>query len=512
MENQTYVDAIQAQTQVLADLISQNKTAQKDQESLFANTLSELVKAVGGERVEKTSTATGHSGTLLHGPGGMFNTPGLSSALISTHVRSRGLGSLLPAFPSNEVVPYFGFITGFGAESGDEPTNPCDDAPTGYMKSGTLTAKFGHVARDTQTIRLPDTIKKINRSDFTDLTLINSLLNPDHVGVHMPANISESGILDMATQAEQVIAGVNMERKLHGDLLWNGDGTGANDTPGGGYVEYPGLDNQIVTAQVDAETNAAMAAADSLVLDFGYQDVATSDIVEFMEEAEDYNFNLAEDTGIGPVNGVLVMRPNAFRALTSVWPIQYNTQPEQAIIAGSEARVIIDARANVDQRDNMRNQLYLDLNGKRFSVVLDTGITEENNSTNPTDLDAYEYASSIYYIPLSVIGGLPVTYFEYLDYTLASPQEALISMAPKFWWTDGGRFLWSYDGQFTCFKLKMETDPRVVLRTPHLAWKIQDVKYSRLVNLRDPDPDNDYWVNGGVSIRNLSPTQYAAWL
>ena len=294
-------------------------------------------------------------------------------------------------------------------------------------------------------------------------------------------------------------------------MLWSGDGTGAADMPGGGYIEFPGLDNQIVTAQVDAETGAAMASADSLVLDFGYQDIATSDIVEFIEEAEDYNFNLAEDTGIGPVEGVLVCRPNAFRALTSVWPIQYNTQPEMAIIAGSEARVIIDARANINDRDAMRNGLYLDVNGKRLSVVLDTGIVEENNATNPTDLDAYEFASAIYYVPLRVIGGLPVTYWEFLDHQLSVPQEALLN-GLQTWYTDSGRWLWSMDGKFTCFKMKMETDPRVVLRTPHLAWKIQDVKYSRMVPLRDPDPENSYWVDGGVSIRNLSPTQYAAWL
>jgi len=510
MNESTFVEAIQAQTKALTDLISagQQKEAQG---TAFAKTVNDLVAALKqGDLVNKDALAAGHAGTLLHGPGGMFNTPGLSSALISTHVKSRGLGYLLPAFPSNEVAPYFGFITGFGEEIGSEPNAPCDDAPTGYMKSGTLTAKFGHVSRDTQTIRLPDTIKKINRADFTDLTLINSVLNQNGADTLYPPSVNEAGMLDMVTKAEQVIAAVNMERKVS-KLLWSGDATGANDTPGGGYVEFPGLDNQIATGQVDAENNQAMPAADSLVLDFGYQDVATSDIVEFMEEAEDFNYNLAEDTGVGPVEGALVMRPNTFRSLTSVWPIQYNTQPEMAIIAGSEARVIIDARANITDRDAMRNGLYLDLNGKRFNVVLDTGIVEENNATNPSDLNAYEYASSIYYIPLKIVGGLPVTYWEYLNHQLSVPQTQLLQ-GMQTWWTDGGRWLWSMDGKFTCFKVKMETDPRIVLRTPHLAWKIQNVKYTRMVALRDPDPENDYWVNGGVSIRNLSPTQYAAWL
>jgi hypothetical protein len=216
MNESALAQAIQDQTQVLADLLQQNQTAQKSQESVFAKTVNDLMTALKqGDLVQqKDALAAAHSGTLLHGPGGMFNTPGLSDTLISTHVKARGLGQLLPAFPTNETTPYFGFITGFGEETGSEPNTPCDDAPTGYMKSGTLTAKLGHVSRDTQTIRLPDTIKKINRSDFTDLSLINAVLDPSTAGTYRPPSLNEQGMLDMVTKAEQVIAGVNMERKI----------------------------------------------------------------------------------------------------------------------------------------------------------------------------------------------------------------------------------------------------------------------------------------------------------
>ena len=464
-----------------------------------------LAQLVNGQQTSDKAVAAAHTGTLLHGPGGMFNTPGLSSGIISLHVRSKGLGQLRPAFPSNETNPFYGFITGFGAEAGDEPVNPCDAAPTGYMKSGTLTAKFGHVARDTKTIRLPDTIKKLNRGDFTDLNLINSVLSPDSTGIYYPNDLNEQGLLDMVTKAEMVIAGINMERKLS-TLLWTGDATVS--TAQEGYVEFPGLDNQIATGQVDAELNSAMPSADSLILNFGYQDVTQADIVEPIEEAEDYVFNLAEDTGLS-VEGVFVMRPQAWRAISSVWPIQYNTQPDMATIAGSEARVIIDGRTNIQERDAMRQGLYLDVNGRRFGVVLDTGIVELDNDN--ANLDADEFASSVYFVPLRA-ANMPVTYWEYLNHQLSVPQTQLLR-GMETWYTDGGRFLWSYDGQYTCFNLKMETDPRVVLRTPHLAFKIQNVKYRRsYAPLRSDDPASSYWKDGGVSIRNISPTQYATWL
>ena len=48
------------------------------------------LQAMLGEISGVTLKQQGHTGTLLHGPGGMFNTPGLDEAIISTHVRSTG--------------------------------------------------------------------------------------------------------------------------------------------------------------------------------------------------------------------------------------------------------------------------------------------------------------------------------------------------------------------------------------------------------------------------------------
>lgn len=500
--NEALADAIRQQTETLAGLIRSQGDQRKETDSALAEVLSSMKQ----NSTQAKAAAAAHTGTLLHGPGGLFNTPGLDQALISLHVKSKGLGQLLPAFPSVDTTPFFGFITGFGAESGSEPVNPCDDAPTGYIKSGTLTAKFGHVARDTKTIRLPDTIKKLHRGDFTDLMLTNAMMNPDSSGTYYPQDVTEQGFLDQVVRAEQVIAAVNMERKLS-SLLWNGDATVA--TAQEGYVEFPGLDSQIATGQVDAELGNAMASADSVIMDWAYQSIGTADIVEPVEELEDYIFNLAEDTGIGPISGVLVMRPQAWRALTNAWPVFQSVQPN-SVPTGTDARILIDARTNVDERNRMRQGLYLDINGRRYDVVLDTGITEENHSTN-AGLAVNEFASAIYFVPLTVVGGMPVTYWQYLPHQMSVPQTQLLN-GMETWWTDGGRFLWSYDGTFTCFKLKMETDPRVVLRTPHLAWKIQNVKYTKLVPYRSDDPTSDYWKDGGVSLRNLSPTQNAVWL
>lgn len=491
-------------------LVPQAATGSAAEETIlkqFAGGLAkELMQALqqNGAMKQKDALANAHTGTLLHGPGGLFSTPGLSEAIISTHVRARGLGQLLPAYPSVDTDPRYGFITGFGAESGDEPATPCDDAPTGYIKSGTLTAKFGHVARDTKTIRTPDINKRIHRGEFTDLVMVGSILNPDSQGVYMPTDIDASQMINNVIRAEQVIAGVNMERKLS-KLLWTGDST-VNTS---GYSEFPGLDSQVATGQVDFETNTAMPAADSKVFSLGYQKLGDFDIVEPVEELEDYMFNLASDTGVDPVTWVVVVHPQMWRYLSEVWPTQAVEQPNY-LTANTDARYLVDANQMVNERNAMRASMSIEINGRTYSVVTDHGIVQTDDS-NDANLGTGEFASPMYFLPLSIVGNLPVLYWEYFNHQL-SVSDIEVLRGNETFWSDGGRFLWSYDGKFTCFKLKMETDPRVILRTPHLAWKLEDIVYARnWAPLRDPDPDSNYWVNGGVSIRNVDPSGYHVW-
>ena len=122
-----------------------------------------------------------------------------------------------------------------------------------------------------------------------------------------------------------------------------------------------------------------------------------------------------------------------------------------------------------------------------------------------------EYASSIYFVPLTITGSFPVTYMEYLDYRMAQPDMALLpGHVPEFW-SDDGVFMWAYEGIKYCFKLTARTEQRVVLRTPQLAGKLQHVKYTPLQHLREPYPDSPYWEDGGVSLRP-DETKYAVWL
>jgi len=55
-----------------------------------------------------------------------------------------------------------------------------------------------------------------------------------------------------------------------------------------------------------------------------------------------------------------------------------------------------------------------------------------------------------------------------------------------------------------CFKIQAEVEPRLVLRTPQLAARIQNVKYVPLQHVREPDFDSPYRYKGGLSTRGVA--------
>jgi hypothetical protein len=100
---------------------------------------------------------------------------------------------------------------------------------------------------------------------------------------------------------------------------------------------------------------------------------------------------------------------------------------------------------------------------------------------------------------------------EYVDYRQAQMDVNLLNGMQEFWWTDNGFFSWAYEGIKWCYKLALKNEPRVVLRTPQLAGRIDAVMYSPLQHLRDSNPSSVYWADGGVSIRGGLSTPYAVW-
>ena len=469
MENQSLEALVQQNAQIL------NLLAQKEIKSA-------------------TGTATN---TILHGIGGLWSGAGVERDVISAHIRPHGLGSALRKVPSVFEDPRFSALTGYTATTGDRPTRSCANAPKGYVKSCELTAYFGLTRMDTQEIDVTEVMLRANRGDHVDLRLRGEVLG---MTGFTPSGLDQSKILNIVTMSEMVVAGVNAERQMGTDL-WQGTvATGA----------FPGLDAQIVTGQVDARTNAACPALDADVKSFAYNDVcgSTLDIVEYLAQMAYYLHWNAQQTGLLPVDWVIAMRPELWYELSACYPCSFLSNRCQNS-SGTNIAVMNDM-TNITLRDSMREGMYIPINGRNYRVVTDDGIYEANNANN-ANLAAGQFASSIYFVPLTIQGGYPVTYMEYVDFRQAQTDTGLLQGMEDWFWTDNGLFSWSITKEKWCYQLHLVAKPRVILRTPQLSGKIQNIMYSPLQHLRSSDPDSTYFMDGGVSIINNPGTRYAVW-
>jgi hypothetical protein len=465
----------------------------------------EILEKLANKESNQHTKAPANAGTYteLHGVGSLWGRSSVERDVVTAHMRpTPGLASILPLLPSLSEDPRFGALTGYTATNGAEAATPCDDAPAGYVKACNLTAQFGRLQRDTQTIDWDRVALRRNRGDFSDLMLRGQVLGMTNLS---PIDTASSDILNIVTLSEMVIAAVNMERAL---VTQSWQGSPANNNAGGGYKEFPGLDNQIATGHVDADTNTACTALDSDVKNFAYDLVGGTgrDIVEYLSMLEFYLRYNATQMGLDPVSWVVVMRPELWFELSAVWPCRYLSN-RCATSSGSNP-IVINDNVNVSARDDMRNGKFIDINGNRYPVIVDVGINEQTNITNG-NVGLGQYASSIYMVPLTITGNFPVTYREHVDYRAGATDAAFLRGNERFW-SDDGVYSWALEDTKWCYKLSVKTEQRFILRTPQLAGRIDAVLYEPLQHLRESNPDSPYFADGGVSMV-ADETSYAVW-
>ncbi len=159
----------------------------------------------------------------------------------------------------------------------------------------------------------------------------------------------------------------------------------------------------------------------------------------------------------------------------------------------------------------MRNGSYLLVDGVRIPVVVDDGITEEDDSDSAL-IPAGQFASDIYLIPMTVAGGVPSTFIEFFDHDNSVMQEAFSEgrLSNQAFTTNAGAWIWTIERTGLCLFWRGKVEPRLILRTPQLAGRIQNVRYNPLQHTRQPFPDDPYFVDGGVTTRD-GPSYFSEW-
>lgn len=443
----------------------------------------------------------------VHGPGGLFGIAGLDEQVISARITPRGIASMFSVQPTIFTNPQYPYITGY-EESGTEPDGKCDTCISGVTESCIQTAQFGRVCRESKELEITRVIERINRGEF-DLTLVNSILGEDQVFTP-EGSVRNENAINIATAWAMVEVGIGLQN-VFSQMVWQGNP--ANNTAGGGYQEFPGLDILISTNKQDANTGVRCQALDSDVKDFNYQNIGSTDadgsfrIVRMMTAMANYLYHNADRQNLLPTDWVIAMRPEAWTELLEVWPVAYFSTRELVLPGGNTMH--IDATRVAEMRDQMATGMYIDVAGRRYPVVTDNGIFEHTNVNNQNVPEGF-YASTIYFVPLRYLGTQRGTYIEHKDFRQARADIDLLQGKNDFWVTDNGRFVWALEQQKFCYTLSGVIEPRIVLKVPQLAGKIENVLYSPEQHFPSPYQDSDYFFKGGVE-ETTAPSFWSDW-
>lgn len=482
-------------------------------EQLAAALAAEGRKSAGNDFLYgRKHTAPGDPITIgySHGPGGLLTFPGVDNTVFHTIMGNTSIIGQLPAMPTVITNPTFLTLTGVGDDTGDEPDEPCDDAPVGGLLSGCmLTSVFGRYERQTPELEISRLGQRVDRADPLDLALVGS-------------PIASTGIFNTGAQSAAAPADVltnEVSRKfwernislwrLLSRQLWTGNPAN-NAAGGGGYKELTGFQVLINTGHVDIQTGTECPEMDSHISSFGYGaiDGENSDIIAHFTNVWHQLNHRARGMGLNPVRWVVAMKPEMFWHLTSIWPCSYYTY--RCLTSpgmDAPASLNMDAVAMRNLVNDMRNGQYLLVDGDRIDVVLDDGIPETTHTENGS-IPSGCFSSDIYFIPMSVVGGRSVTYLEYFDYSNPSAQAAINNMG--LYRSEGAFLTWPKQKN-TCIQWQTRVEPRLIMRTPWLAARIQNVVYCPIEHVREPFPDDPYYVGGGGEISRAGPSYYALW-
>lgn len=442
-----------------------------------------------------TKDAGTTAGAQLHGPGGLLATPGLNRQIMNAMIAPRGLAGVLQVRPSIDTNEIFAIMTGQLASSGNEPTADCTDWPTiGQFKVCRQQHPFGQQGRQSQVLNVKHAGEIVNRGEFTDNVLFGQPATDNGV---LPGPVDWTRALQI--ESEKKIAELYMGYfRDYARFLYTGN---PGNTGTHGFVQYRGLDLLINTNKADAITGVLCPAADSIVVNLNGTNVnanngANGGVVYGIIANTVTNLErLAEQLSL-EVEWAITMRYGAFWAMTNIWPCIYAT-------TGCAVNTVIRTQSLEEataMRDDMRQNKYLLIEGKRYRVIIDDAITETVAAGGVVGT----YQSDLYFVPLSA-NGTPLTFFEYFPMNGQAIQAAN-RLAPGGFFDvlQNGRFLFvRLAPTHTCVQVEIIERPRLVLLAPFLAARWTQMRYTISIHERTAFPDEVYFVNGGSTTTPL---------
>lgn len=444
-----------------------------------------------GQKHDPSTTVSNWVGA--HGAGGLFSDGAVRPDMYSAIARPRGLSQMIPLVGSRMNNEVYEILTGQTVTEGTRAADICSEGPmAGKLKVCRQVIPFGEMKIDTSVERLTRFGRRIDYSD-----LDRNVLNLDGVGNPLLPQILDSNNVNSDTGKMLYEAYLAIERSY---ALMDINGVNGNTSNAADYnlwiSQFNGLAREIRTGRVDSVSSVACPAADSIVITHNAPIASNgtngqtfvANVVNLVRSA----MQRANDVGMGDFDFALAMHPSAAWAVYDVWACNYYTDRCTGA-AGNE--VTRDAVSITNFRDGMRRGQYLLVDGMQIPVVFTHGLQWEGVSNGVFNTD-------ILLIPLRW-SGRPLLYRHFFPLNNADATAWLNAQPnPPVRIINNG--LYAVGMRTTngfCSKIEIISQTRLILDTPFLAGRLNDVQVGYQVSGFDPYPGMSNYVNGGQSSR-----------
>lgn len=473
------------------------------QEQLNALAVAMVGMGVGQKNDPASTTLTA---TTLHGPFhgnaaqyGIFSNPGVRPARWQTVARPdfRFLNAL-PVSPSVYTNERLEAMSGVTAASGDNAETWCDTPPTvGQGKICEIDFPWGNFSIKTKFHAIPQLGERRDYSDVPAQILNAGRANP---GMFPFYPTTTWAFEDSQLRYNQFLLGISTERSTERVIFQGNSTTAYTLTETGWSDEFEGLDRLIKTGYTDAKTSVACAAMNSAVLTFGADIgsvIGSGDGRNLVQAASDLYAGLkqrASQYGMPETLWAIVMRPEMWRPATEVWSCDYATYRCTDGTAGQPYNRDVENTNRL--RLEMQTGNYLLIDGEQVPVYFSEGISRTNNAS------AYNFTSDMYIVPV-MWNGIPLTRFEF--FPLGNPEalEMIQASAITRRIINGGMMLWTSADTPKCTEFEIAMRLRLILETPWLAGRIDDIAYTNRTPVRAAQPGDTYfYADGGRTYRS----------
>jgi len=467
--------------------------------------LQEVVKAMAmaGVQVKHDPGSTTLTATPTAGPYhgnydqlGIFTDPTVRPERFTALVRYRNsvLRSMLPPVRSEIFEERLEVMTGVTAGSGSNPTGWCGTPPTiGQGKVCRQDYVWGRNFFKTELHAVPE-IGNIAHRGVIPAQILNQ---PPTANPIIPDIMFR--LTDPRSELQWSLwrAGVEAERIME-TVAWQGNSTLSEaNTRRGWFDEFDGIDRQVKTGYVDAVTNLVCPAMDSQVKSWNAAISATVSGDNFVQALSDLVWILDEralDMGFDGLTSALFMRKEMFRPIVDNWSCNYSTYRCTTGDAGNP--YFNDVRDTNALRLEMLRGQYLLIEGRPVPVVFSEGILRES-------LSATLFKSDVYYLPLGW-QGVPLLHLDYFPMDNSYLQEwRNFTEGDERTVMNGGLYLASKVRTAFCDELQFAAKMRLILETPFLAGRLDDVQFTATAGTRNADPSDTFFhADGGKTFVN----------